>query len=135
MFEERRQDKRYESHLKARIRILIPEETFTPFSHEGVILDMSRRGMKVKTWDIDEATYKMLLTSTRQVRITFNPPKSDEAHTLFGRIVWLDFNNLGRMPIMSYGIHFEQPSGDDEEIIGKCLKAFEEHKRETTDFK
>ncbi len=126
MFQERRSYKRIPVQLKARVRIIIPEETFTPFSHEGTILDMGPRGIKLKTWDIDDATYKMLLTSTRQVRITFTPPNSQLAHTFFGKIVWIDFNNTANPPITIYGVYLEKPTEEDIKVIELCLKTYQD---------
>jgi len=58
----------------AQVKILVPEQTFTPLVHEAMIMDMSVRGMKLRTWEIDQAAYKMLLSSTRLIRVTFTPP-------------------------------------------------------------
>jgi len=119
---ERRQYSRLSSDVIVRVRILIPEQTFTPFTHEAVIVDLSERGMKLRTQDIDEATYKMLLHSTRMVRITFTPPATQKAHTLFGKIVWVDYNNLVHPPLTQYGISLEKINDIDKEVIQKCLE-------------
>ena len=130
MDRERREFKRYPSNVITRVRVLVPEETFSPYVHEAVIMDISERGMKLRTQDIDEATYKMLLGSTRMVRITFTPPETEKAHTLFGKIVWIDYNNLVHPPITKYGICLENISEEDRRVIHLCLKTLSEATRE-----
>jgi len=128
--EEKRKSTRVQSNIIARVRILIPEETFSPYNHEAVIQDISQRGMKLRTTDIDDATYKMLLSSTRLVRVTLTPPGIEKAHTLFGRIVWLDYDNLGRIPVTNYGINFEKITEEDTKTVNLCIKAVTESTHE-----
>ena len=127
---ERRQYLRLSSDVIARVRILIPEQTFTPFIHEAAIVDLSERGMKLRTNDIDEAVYKMLLHSTRMVRITFTPPATQKAHTLFGKIVWIDYNNLACPPLTQYGVLLEHTDDKDREVIQKCLETLSHKNKE-----
>jgi len=119
---DRRKSERIRVQIRARIRILIPEESFSPFSHEGVIQDISLTGLKLKTWDVDEASYEILQSAEKHVRITFNPPNSRIAHILFGEIVWIDFNNTGRNPHTVYSIKFENLTERDREVIRLCQK-------------
>jgi len=127
---ERRQYLRLSSDVIARVRILIPEQTFTPFTHEAAIVDLSERGMKLITQDIDEAAYKMLLLSTRMVRITFTPPATQKAHTLFGKIVWVDYNNQVHPPLTQYGVSLEKINDIDKEVIQKCLETLSRKNKE-----
>ncbi len=120
---ERREFQRYASYVIARIRVLIPEETFSPFSHDALILDISEKGMKVESHDVDDPFYKMLLSAPRMVRITFTPPETEKAHTLFGKIAWIDYNNKVNPPILKYGIYFEPVDEEDKRVIHLCLKS------------
>lgn len=123
MFIERRTEQRLGCHISAKVRIIIPEETFTPLQHEAVILDISSRGMKLRTWEIDTTTYHKLLISSRLVRISLLPPGAEKPYTLFGKIHWFDFNNMEKIPITTYGIQFEETTKEDNEVIQKCLLA------------
>ena len=123
MIVERRAEKRLECHISAKVRVIIPEETFTPFQHEAFILDISLRGMKLRTWEIDKAAYHKLLISSRMVRIAFLPPGGEKPYTLFGIIHWFDFNNREETPITTYGIHFEETTKEDNEVIQQCIQA------------
>jgi hypothetical protein len=121
MANDKRQHVRFPSNVIARVRILIPEQTFTPFTHEAIILDLSEQGMKMRTFDIDVSTFKLLMSNTRMVRVTFTPPNTEKAHTLFGRIVWLDYNNLTTPPTIQYGIALEPTNENDKKVIQSCI--------------
>jgi len=123
MFIERRTDQRLACHISANVRIIIPEETFTALQHDSIILDISSRGMKLRTWEIVKATYQKLLSSSRMVRISFLPPGGEKPYTLFGKIHWFDFNNMGKTPITTYGIRFEETTKEDNKVIQQCLQA------------
>jgi hypothetical protein len=127
---DKREYLRYQSSVIARVRIIIPEQTFTPFTHDAIILDMSELGMKLRTYDIDISTFKLLMSSTRMVRITFTPPSTEKAHTLFGKIVWLDFNNLTSPPTIQYGVALEPTDEKDKNVIRTCTKFLESKKTE-----
>jgi hypothetical protein len=123
MFVERRLDARFPCHISADVKILVPEQTFTPFQFKSVIMDISERGMKLQTWEIDTNTYRKILSSSRLIRVTFQVPETEKNHTLFGKIHWLDFNNKVKIPITTYGIHFEEPNEGDKVVIHQCLLA------------
>jgi hypothetical protein len=123
MFVERRTENRCPCHIPAQVKILVPEETFTPFQFTSIISDISERGMKLQTWEIDTATYHKILTSSRLIRVTFQIPETEKSHILFGKIHWLDFNNKVKIPITTYGIQYEEITEEDKEVIHQCLLA------------
>jgi hypothetical protein len=125
MSEEQRKYRRINVNITASIRIIFPEYTFTPFSCEGIIRDLSQRGMKLIADKIDQQTYTRLLGAPRDIRITITPPEKEDTHTLFGKIVWIDFNNRGPTPVTTLGICFEQLHEEDNEVLEYCIRILE----------
>jgi PilZ domain-containing protein len=129
MNEEKRSNPRIDFEIKAFVRVVFPEQTFTPFRSDGIIENISRRGMKFETKDISAKTYKMLLGSPRNMRISFTPPGYEKKHTLFGKIVWIDFNNLEEIPVTHLGMCFEKLSEEDVEVVDYCINLAKEPKK------
>ncbi|MEN6627577.1 MAG: PilZ domain-containing protein [Candidatus Sumerlaeia bacterium] len=106
----RRVSRRFQAAIKARLRILFPEETFTPIEYECVTQDVSESGMRIVVDRLPTALYFKLMASIRYARISLLDPCGGGDVKLTGKIVWIDYRSgLADQPDGScqMGISFE----------------------------
>jgi hypothetical protein len=90
---ERGPSRRIQIGLNVKLRILIPEETFTPIEYDCVTQDISETGMRIKVDRLTTTLYLKLLESTRYARISLANPRGGDEIKLTGKIVWLDYQS------------------------------------------
>lgn len=109
---ERRRVRRFDVELPVTVRILVEEQTFSPFSFEGVCSNISGSGALAKVRDMTMETYKLLIHRSRYVRLTCNPEGREKPLLLFGKVVWYDYKEAPAPSICQLGINFEQMEDD-----------------------
>lgn len=82
---------RFELQMEIRVQILIPEETFRPHEMEGLSVDISATGIKVRVREFPTHLYRNLLARTRHIRISFDRPDGEGEVKLTGKVAWIDF--------------------------------------------
>lgn len=88
---ERRGQPRFEADLPVKLQILIPEETFSPQILTGILIEVSRNGMRVRIDKLARELYKNLFAETRYVRVLFANPKSGDEGRAVGKVIWIDY--------------------------------------------
>lgn len=89
--EDRRDGVRFRYEMSVSLRILFPEETFTPIVYDCKTQNVSRREMKVVIDKLPFALYRKLLATTRFARISFINAYRGTKINLTWRIIWLDY--------------------------------------------
>lgn len=107
---------RFELRMPVRIQILIPEETFRPHEMEGLSLDISATGIKVRVTDFPARLYSKLLARTRHIRVLFDRPDGEGEVRLTGKVAWIDYSKslesreVGQCDL---GVFFSEGEGVD----------------------
>lgn len=115
---ERRSRCRLPVRIQASIQIVFPGDTSQPHEHNGFILNISPKGMRIETVELSHEVYwKSLLQTVPLCKVRFVLPSRKKEKALSGRMVWLDSDNSKDPAVYSYGIAFEQISEEDQEDL------------------
>jgi hypothetical protein len=129
---DHRQTKRVKARLDAKVLVLLPEETFRPEEADGYTADISERGMMIYLPGMNEEYYKKLLTQQRWAKVFLPPPQLVEMGPLIGKIVWIDYDNRGDLPICKMGIFFDSANEEEKKALSQLVRVVadsEEKKR------
>jgi hypothetical protein len=105
--EERRRLPRVQVGSPVTVRILVEEQTFSPFQFEGRCENLSRSGALATVQGLTKDTYRLLIQRPRFVRITTDVPGREQPLVLFGKIVWYNFREDPPTPVCELGVSFE----------------------------
>lgn len=108
--------------VEAKVRILFPEETFTPCPADGMAQDLSITGMRIVTTDIPEKFYQRLMQSVHFAKVTLQLPGRPDEITFHGRIAWMDFNNQVSPPRCTLGFVFENLGAEEIQALEESIK-------------
>jgi hypothetical protein len=106
--------------LEAEVRILFPEDTFTPYIVSGRTMDLSLTGVRVVSHAVTHDSYRRVMHTIRDAKVILTVPSTNEELTLRGRIVWVHYDNKQGIPECAFGIAFS-PLGDNEMQILRRL--------------
>ncbi len=126
---ERRIENRIKTKISVRTRILESGHTGKPYVHDAYVIDISRRGARILTLDLDDASFEMLGSPEKTICITLTPPLSLIARSFCARIMWINYENTIHDPVAFYGIQFDNLSEKDKCILDECLKHYEKQRR------
>lgn len=120
--QDRRRFPRVKIQADVQFTILIPTETFSPYSYRGVTLDISMGGICLRTGQIDRDNYLRLIREIRYVKLRLYLPNLDEPLHLRGRVAWWDFHDVrGDQPsfcILGIAFHdFTEEAGEEFRAI------------------
>ena len=87
-----REHARYAAELRVTVQVFIQEDTFALQEIHARTVDLSVRGMRINIGRLDGELYTKLLKESRQVRIFFKHPVTEEKIRLVGRLVWIDYH-------------------------------------------
>lgn len=118
---------RVPTELGVRLRILIPEETFTPASVNGVAKDLSLTGLRFSTEEISEDFFRRLLSGSRYIRCELSLDALKKTHDLPGRMAWVHFDNKVKPACCVMGIEFKEMSSRDKDDLAMELHMLTEH--------
>ncbi len=121
-FSERRRHERIPVETPVTLRVVFPEETFTPYRMTGMTVEFSQTGMRMVTRDTPEAVYRRIIRQMRYAKVSFTTPDTDEYVTLHGSINWVQFDNKEEPPVCTYGIAFLE---NDEEVLDTLRRFLE----------
>jgi hypothetical protein len=106
--------------FQVEVKVLFPEETFTPVQLEGVTQDISHHGMRVRIPGLAEDVYGKILRSVRNAQVLLTPPGHSEPITVRGRIVWLDYDSHARQ--CTFGITLENTPDETKAQIAARVR-------------
>ena len=109
--EERRRHLRKPLNLALRMRIMIPEETFTPTLQIGYAKNMSPNGMLVHIAEFPHSLYAKLIQKPRYGRITIENAEQQQKIDITGTVVWVDYQRTDRSQDTApcfLGVQFDQ---------------------------
>lgn len=115
-FVERRKHPRFTVQVPATVRVIVEEQTFSPYQFDGTCQNLSRSGALLIIADMPRATYLTLIQRPRYVRFTCRLPGQEENITLFGKLVWYDWQGGTPKPTCKLAIAFEPMK---EETVGR----------------
>jgi hypothetical protein len=125
---ERRRHPRHPLGAPVKVRILVEEETFTPLIFEGVCENISRSGALVTVHGMSGKSYRKLIRRPRFVRVMNLPPGEPKSLSLFGKLIWYDYQDDQEKSVCKLAIAFEPM----EEPAGSALEQYLETLRGPT---
>jgi hypothetical protein len=102
------------------VKVLFPEETFTPVQLEGLTQDISHHGMRVRIPHLSEEVYGKILRTVRNAQIELSPPGESEPISVRGRIVWLDFDSRGCH--CTFGVTLENTPEETKQRVAALVR-------------
>jgi hypothetical protein len=119
---ESRRTKRIRARLDVKVLILLPEETFRPEEADGHTADVSERGMMIYLPGMIEPYYKKLLTQQRWAKVFLPPPQLVPMGPLIGKIVWIDYDARGSLPICKMGVFFDNLKEEEQQAMQELVE-------------
>ena len=116
-----RRTKRVQARLDVKVLVLLPEQTFRPEEVDGYTADISERGMMIYLPGMDEPYYKKLLTQQRWAKVFLPPPQKVDMGPLIGKIVWIDYDARGSVPICKMGVFFDNLTDEEKKTLGELV--------------
>lgn len=106
---ERRRRVRHDVQIPAELRIIFPEETFTPIGRQAEILNVSANGMLLRMESWPTELNSKIINKIRYARINFQHPSTGAALHITGRVVWVDYRRDAQQEAApcSLGVSFE----------------------------
>jgi hypothetical protein len=123
-----RRTKRVQVRLDVKVLVLLPEETFRPEEVDGYTADISERGMMIYLPDMGEPYYKKLLTQQRWAKVFLPPPQKVAMGPLIGKIVWIDYDARGSVPICKMGVFFDNLTDDEKKTLSQLVELLAKNK-------
>ena len=117
-----RRTKRVQVRLDVKVLVLLPEETFRPEEVDGYTADISERGMMIYLPGMDEPHYKKLLTQQRWAKVFLPPPQKVAMGPLIGKIVWIDYDARGNLPICKMGVFFDTINEEEKKTLRELVE-------------
>ncbi len=123
-----RRTKRVQVRLDVKVLVLLPEETFRPEEADGYTADISERGMMIYLPDMGEPYYKKLLTQQRWAKVFLPPPQKVDMGPLIGKIVWIDYDARGSVPICKMGVFFDNLTDEEKNTLSQLVELLAKNK-------
>lgn len=90
---EKRKHRRLKISAEAHMTLLIPNQTFSPFTIRGIGTDISLSGICIKSYQLSKPDYLSLIRGMSHVKVSLFLPIFDEPIQLRGQVVWADFHD------------------------------------------
>jgi len=121
---ERRRFPRFAFTADAMMAIMIPEQTFTPLGIRSTVSDISRTGLRVKTYQLGKKDYLELLRSVHYAKIAFDLPGVEESIEAKTSIVWVEYHDrtASDQAHCILGMTFERFVGKSAELLEQGLR-------------
>jgi hypothetical protein len=116
-----RRHPRFEVALRVIVRVLVEEQTFTPFQLPGTCHDISLSGALVEVEGLTRPSYNTLIQRQRYVRLICSIPGHEQPVMLFGRIVWFDYQGESEPMACRMGIAFEAMKEETTSLLTAYL--------------
>jgi hypothetical protein len=113
--DDRRRTIRYPVDLEAEVQIVRPEETFTPMTLDGKIIDLSLRGARIALRRFPQREYLQLVKQRKPPYVSLFcsfPPEQDRSR-LFGLLTYIDYRGEKNDPACNLGISFGEMEQKD----------------------
>jgi ribosomal protein L36 len=120
-YAERRKHPRHIADTPVTVRVLVEEETFSPFVFEGLCENASRSGALVTVSDMTPDVYRKLIRRPRYVRIICQKAGHEQTLTLFGKLIWYDFRDDQETTICKLAMAFEPMQDELAEAFERYL--------------
>lgn len=118
---ERRRFPRYHVGIPVKVRVLVEEQTFSPFSFAATCDNLSRSGALVTAREFPRDKFVLLIRHPRYVRITCTVPISEKTLVLFGKVVWYDYKEADPNSPCKLGVNFERMKPDDMVLLQQYI--------------
>ena len=119
---ERRRHPRFDFSGPVLVRLLVEEDTFTPWRFPGRSYNLSAGGVLVEVNGLNEEQYRQLIHRRRAVRVHVSIPEVGGEVVFFGRAVSYDFHRTGRGGSCWIGIEFDGLSENEQEALSILLR-------------
>jgi hypothetical protein len=116
-----RKNLRHEVNLPVIVRVLIEEQTFTPYHLRGACRDINMAGALVEVEDLTRETYMLLIKKQRYIRLICGIPGREYPLMLFGRVVWYDYQSDCEDALCRMGIAFEPMKEETDKILREYI--------------
>jgi len=120
---ERRRHSRRLVHLPVTVHVLVEEETFSPFTFQGVCENISVSGALMAVRDLSKATYVKLIQRPRYIRLACRLPGHDQPVQLFGKLIWFDFQEQPGQSICKLATAFEPIKEEVRETLERYIES------------
>jgi hypothetical protein len=120
---ERRAQPRHVANLPVTVQVLVEEQTFSPFVFDGVCDNISRSGALVAVRDLSKNTYTTLIQRRRFIRVSGHLPGRETPITLFGKLIWFDFQDVPGSSMCKLAMSFEPMKDDVAEALDEYLQS------------
>lgn len=119
---------RFETQLKGRLRLLVPEETFTPRTVDGTVKDLSLNGLRFITTEIEKEYFTVLLKHRSFLRCELTFLGSNVHVTVAGRFAWGHYDSQSTPGICLLGMEFTQVPEETHQFLEKTLETLVEER-------
>ncbi len=106
-------------NLDATLRILVPDETFTPRAIHGLVKDMDHGGLRLMTTEISKDYWLLLIRKKAFIRTELTLDSMNLS--LKGRMAWSHYDTKGAVPACIMGIEFQEVDGLTSAQISAAL--------------
>jgi len=120
---ERRKHPRRAACTPATVRVLVEEETFSPLVFDGVCENASRSGALLTVPGMSGAVYGKLIHRPRYVRVSLGQSEHRQPLTVFGKLIWYDYQNDPERPVCKLAIAFEPMKEETAQALEQYLKS------------
>ncbi len=119
-------DNRLRVSFQAKLKLLIPEDTFTPKMINGVVKDVSLSGMKFHSTEISEDYWKILMRSRHLLRSEIKVDEDLLKVRFQMRMAWLHYDNQALPPQAVFGLatqyRTEEEKDEFKEVLSELSK-------------
>ena len=119
---------RFETMMTGRLRLMVPEETFTPRAVEGMVKDLSLNGLRFATTEIEQEYFALLLQKRPYLRCELTFTGTNEQVTLPGRFAWGHFDNKNEPGLCLLGVEFTPLPDEGRLFLEKTLEKLVEER-------
>ncbi|MGF1573008.1 MAG: FHA domain-containing protein [Sumerlaeia bacterium] len=106
--------------LDATLKILVPDETFTPRAIHGLVKDIDQGGLRLVTSEITKDFWLLLIRKKAFIRTELHLDSIDL--NLKGRMAWSHYDTKAAVPACIMGIEFLEVNGETGEKISAALE-------------
>lgn len=106
--------------LDATLKILVPDETFTPRAIKGLVKDMDQGGLRLVTSEISKDFWLLLIRKKAFIRTELQLDSINL--NIKGRMAWSHYDTKSQVPACIMGIEFLEVNGETSERIAAALE-------------
>lgn len=105
--------------LDASVKILVPDETFTPFSIEGKIKDINSGGVRLVTTTVEKDLWLLFVRKKLYIKAEIHFQNIDI--TVNGRLAWSHYDSNTEPPTCIIGIEFQSMDSEHQKKLHDAL--------------